>query len=88
MVKGFIQMLCEKYRLTQMELAEYTGVPVRTIENWAYRNNCPIYMKTLLEDYLEHQLMLSVAIEMNTEFMEEVYDKCVREAKNYKERFS
>lgn len=87
MAKGFIQLLCEKYRFTQKELAEYTGVPVRTIENWAYRNNCPIYLKTLIEDYLEHQLMLSVASEMDQEFVEEVFERCISEAKHYKERF-
>lgn len=87
MAKGFIQILCEKYRLTQKQLANELGIPVRTIENWAYRNDsCPIYMKCLIEEHFEHKLFMSVALEEDAEFVERIADLASEQERHYLER--
>ena len=41
--------------LTQQQLAEITGVPFRTIQNWeTAQRKCPDYVEKLLLFYLEH----------------------------------
>lgn len=41
--------------LTQRQLSEITGVPLRTIENWeGGQRKCPDYVEKLLLFYLEH----------------------------------
>ena len=84
MAKGFIQIICEKYRLTQRQMAEELDIPVRTIENWAYRNDsCPMYMKCLIEEHFEHQLFMSVALEEDADFVERVEDLASEQERNY-----
>lgn len=34
--------------LTQVAMAERLCVPRRTLENWEYRNNCPLYIRIMI----------------------------------------
>lgn len=44
-----------KYGLTQQQLADLTGIPHRTIQNWeGGQRKCPDYVEKLLLFYLEH----------------------------------
>lgn len=60
MAKGFIQTVCEKYGLTQKQLAEELDIPIRTVENWAYRNNCPMYLRFMIMETLEYRVLHGV----------------------------
>lgn len=43
--------------LTQHQLAELTGVPFRTIQNWeSGQRKCPEYVEKLLLFYLENKI--------------------------------
>lgn len=87
MAKGFIKIICEKYRLTQRQMAEELAIPVRTIENWAYRDDsCPIYMKCLIEEHFENKLFMSVALKENADFVERVADLASEQERHYLER--
>ena len=44
-----------KLGLTQQQLADITGIPFRTIQNWeGGQRKCPDYVEKLLLFYLEH----------------------------------
>lgn len=44
-----------QYGLTQQQLADLTGIPHRTIQNWeGGQRKCPDYVEKLLLFYLEH----------------------------------
>ena len=44
-----------KLGLTQQQLADLTGIPFRTIQNWKTgQRKCPEYVEKLLLFYLEH----------------------------------
>ena len=44
-----------KLGLTQHQLAELTGIPFRTIQNWeGGQRKCPEYVERLLLFYLQH----------------------------------
>ena len=44
-----------KLGLTQQQLADLTGIPFRTIQNWeGGQRKCPDYVEKLLLFYLEH----------------------------------
>ena len=44
-----------KLGLTQQQLADLTGIPFRTIQNWeGGQRKCPEYVEKLLLFYLEH----------------------------------
>lgn len=50
-----IKQLRTKYSLTQKQLADLTGIPHRTIQNWeGGQRKCPEYVERLLVFYLEH----------------------------------
>lgn len=45
-----------KLGLTQQQLADLTGIPFRTIQNWeGGQRKCPDYVEKLLIYYLEHK---------------------------------
>ena len=47
--------LRKKYNLTQKQLSEITGIPVRTIQNWeGGQRKCPPYVAHLVKFKLEH----------------------------------
>ena len=37
-----VNQLLKKAKTTQRELANYLGIPQRTLENWIYRGNLPL----------------------------------------------
>lgn len=44
-----------KYNLTQKQLSEVTGIPVRTIQNWeGGQRKCPEYIIELIKFKLEN----------------------------------
>ena len=46
-----------KLGLTQQQLAELTGIPFRTIQNWeGGQRKCPEYVEKLLLFYLENTI--------------------------------
>ena len=46
-----------KLGLTQQQLADLTGIPFRTIQNWeGGQRKCPDYVEKLLLFYLEHTI--------------------------------
>lgn len=46
-----------KLGLTQQQLAELTGIPFRTIQNWeGGQRKCPDYVEKLLLFYLENTI--------------------------------
>ena len=46
-----------KYRLTQHQFADLTGIPFRTIQNWETgQRKCPEYVERLLLFYLENTI--------------------------------
>lgn len=46
-----------QHGLTQQQLADLTGIPFRTIQNWeGGQRKCPDYVERLLLFYLEHTL--------------------------------
>ena len=46
-----------KLGLTQQQLAELTGIPFRTIQNWeGGQRKCPEYVEKLLVFYLENTI--------------------------------
>ena len=50
-----IKSLRTAYNLTQQQLADLTGIPKRSIENWeGGKRNPPPYLIKLLSCYLEH----------------------------------
>ena len=52
-----IKQLRTKYNLTQHQLADLTGIPFRTIQNWeGGQRKCPEYVERLLVSYLEHTM--------------------------------
>jgi DNA-binding transcriptional regulator YiaG len=52
-----IKDLRKKHDLTQHQLADITGIPFRTIQNWeGGQRKCPEYVEMLLVFYLEHTL--------------------------------
>jgi transcriptional regulator with XRE-family HTH domain len=52
-----IKDLRKKHDLTQHQLADLTGIPFRTIQNWeGGQRKCPDYVEMLLVFYLEHTL--------------------------------
>lgn len=52
-----IKELRLKYKLTQHKLADITGIPFRTIQNWeGGQRKCPAYVERLLVFYLEHTI--------------------------------
>lgn len=61
-----------RHGLTQKQLAEITGVPVRTIENWeGGQRKCPAYVERMVLDMLEskfsqpnHETILAEILEM------------------------
>lgn len=47
--------LRKKYGLTQKQLSEITGIPVRTIQNWeGGQRKCPTYVADLIKFKLEY----------------------------------
>lgn len=51
-----IRELRRLYGLTQKQLADLTGIPKRSIENWEEgKSRPPAYLLRLLEFFLEHQ---------------------------------
>lgn len=47
--------LRKKYGLTQKQLSEITGIPVRTIQNWeGGQRKCPQYVADLIKFKLEY----------------------------------
>lgn len=52
-----IKELKSKYKLTQKQLNDISGIPLRTIENWESGASKPKeYILNLLENYLEIKL--------------------------------
>ena len=50
-----IKQLRAKYKLTQHQLADLTGIPFRSIQNWeGGQSKCPEYVERLLVFYVEH----------------------------------
>lgn len=50
-----IKEIREKHGLNKTQLAEISGIPYRTIQNWeAGIRKCPDYVERLLEFYLDH----------------------------------
>jgi DNA-binding transcriptional regulator YiaG len=48
--------------LTQQQLADLTGVPFRTIQNWETgQRKCPDYVERLLLFFLEHSIVTEKA---------------------------
>lgn len=46
--------------MTQQQFAETLCIPKRTIENWeGGKNQCPVYVNTLIEYYLIHEGFLT-----------------------------
>lgn len=41
--------------MSQVQFAEYIGVPRRTVENWEYRGGCPDYVASLIEYKLKNE---------------------------------
>ena len=47
--------LRKKYNLTQKQLSEITGIPIRTIQNWeGVQRKCQPYVAELVKFKLEH----------------------------------
>lgn len=67
MKEGFIKRVCEMYGMTQKELAQELDIPIRTVENWACRDSCPAYVRSMIYDTLKHRLQ-RVAIEEVVDF--------------------
>lgn len=53
--ENFIDMVCSRYGLTRRKLADELDIPLRTVENWSYRNTCPIYVRNMIIDTLEYR---------------------------------
>lgn len=51
-----IKEVRQKLNMTQQQLADITGIPFRTIQNWeGGQRKCPEYVERLLIYYLEHE---------------------------------
>lgn len=45
-----------KYGMTQQQLSDFTGVPLRTLQGWELgERTCPAYVERLLLYFLEHE---------------------------------
>ena len=52
-----IKELRAKYKMTQYQFADLTGIPFRTIQNWeGGQRKCPDYVEKLLIFYLENTI--------------------------------
>lgn len=50
-----IKEICEKYSLSQTDLAKRFGIPLRTVQDWhAERRNPPDYVVNMMVEILEH----------------------------------
>ena len=47
-----IEGLLKEYRMTQMQFCKHFGIPKRTVENWVYLRQPPLYLLTLFEESL------------------------------------
>lgn len=61
MMENFIKEVCNEYGLTMKELAEEFWIPLRTVQNWAYRGTCPLYVRMMIIDVLEYRLFKTLA---------------------------
>lgn len=51
-----IKEVRKKYGLTQHQLADLTGIPFRTIQNWeGGQRKCPEYVERLVLDFLDRK---------------------------------
>ena len=49
-----IKEICEKYRLSQTDLAKRFNIPLRTVQDWyAGRRNPPDYVVTMMLELLD-----------------------------------
>lgn len=49
-----IREICEKYDLSQTELAKRFGIPLRTVQNWCTGQRMPPeYLPNMIEQLLE-----------------------------------
>ncbi len=52
----------KKYKLTQKQLSEMTGIPMRTIQNWETgKRSCTEYTEKLIEYYVRETIKESEA---------------------------
>lgn len=52
----------KKYKLTQKQLSEMTGIPMRTVQNWETgKRSCPEYTEKLIEYYVRRTMEESEA---------------------------
>lgn len=47
-----IEGLIKEYGMTQMQFCNHFGIPKRTVENWVYLRQPPLYLLTLFEEVL------------------------------------
>ena len=47
-----VEDLIKEYGMTQMQFCNHFGIPKRTVENWVYLRQPPLYLLTLFEEVL------------------------------------
>ena len=60
--KIMIKETRKKYKLTQKQLSEMIGIPMRTLQNWETdKRKCPEYTEKLIEFYVRKTIEESEA---------------------------